>query len=431
MISGKRARDLSVYQRMRVTNTRQQLEASKRIRLGTLLVATSSANASQQCQSSVIDVGIALVASGMQMRSAVVDVPRPLLVRAHIRIHTFSHAQCVLLFRCSVENTLLNFLRSCLTGYCSSYRFEPADIAKLIHLFRIPMWLKASNGTVWHQEEAFLLVLRRLSFPGRWTDLEGVWGRDYTQLSRCFSALLGYIDRRLGHNVTNKLGFWAPHFERFNDAIRRVVRVDGGVSICGFIDGKLMGICRPSPVSVNGAAQEIDLQREVFSGHKRLHGVKFQCVQAPNGMFIDYYGIVSGRRHDAHMLHKSDLNARMAAVQIGAARQYVVYGDSAYGGHHSHIQRCHVGARLTHEQIRANQRMSSARICVEWGFAKLVSTFKYLEFKRAHQLLSQPLGRIIRVAVLLANCHTCFYGSETTSYFGLLPPRIEEYLTVI
>ena len=37
-----------------------------------------------------------------------------------------------------------------------------------------------------------------------------------------------------------------------------------------------------------------------------------------------------------------------------------------------------------------------------------------------------PIGRMYRVAVLLANAHSCFYGNQSSLYFNIVPPSIEE-----
>ena len=63
---------------------------------------------------------------------------------------------------------------------------------------------------------------------------------------------------------------WAPHFESFAQAF-----IHYGLPISNliaFIDGKLWPICRP------GMYQNI-----MYSGHKRIHGLKVQGLVFPNG----------------------------------------------------------------------------------------------------------------------------------------------------
>lgn len=106
---------------------------------------------------------------------------------------------------------------------------------------------------------------------------------------------------------------------------------------------------------------------------------------------------------------------------------YCVYGDPAYPLT-PYIIPPFKGAVLSANQARFNKRMSSVRICVESGFGKLLNLFAFLDYKKNHKLYLQPIGKYYKVAALLANCHTCFYGSETGSFFGLNPPSLQEYL---
>lgn len=56
----------------------------------------------------------------------------------------------------------------------------------------------------------------------------------------------------------------------------------------GFVDGTARPICRPS----------VD-QRIYFSGHKRVHALKYQAVMGANGIVCELDGPYPGSRHDA------------------------------------------------------------------------------------------------------------------------------------
>ena len=72
--------------------------------------------------------------------------------------------------------------------------------------------------------------------------------------------------------------------------------------------------------------------------------------------------------------------------------------------------------------------MSNVRECVEWGFGKVSTLFAFTDFKKNLKVGLQPVDKYYSVATILTNCHTCFYGSQTSDYFGLESPTIEEYL---
>lgn len=110
---------------------------------------------------------------------------------------------------------------------------------------------------------------------------------------------------------------------------------------------------------------------------------------------------------------------------------YLCYGDGAYPVLR-YIKR---GVKLARDPgpddaiNEANGRkMSKVRECVEWGFGKIFNLWAFLDFKKNLQMHSAPLGVYYTVMANLTNCHTCFYGGQTASYFECVPPTIEEYL---
>ena len=66
--------------------------------------------------------------------------------------------------------------------------------------------------------------------------------------------------------------------------------------------------------------------------------------------------------------------------------------------------------------------MSPLRTAVEWGFAKLTMYFAFVNFYANLKICLQPISHYFQTATLLANCHTCCYGSEVATYFDLNPP---------
>ena len=88
----------------------------------------------------------------------------------------------------------------------------------------------------------------------------------------------------------------------------------------GFIDGTLRPCCRPG-----------QYQRYLYNGHKRVHGIKFQSVIAPNGLIADLFGPVEGRRHDSGMLAISNLLPRLQAHSHRVnGGPLCIYGDPTY-----------------------------------------------------------------------------------------------------
>ncbi|KAK3715350.1 hypothetical protein QZH41_010172 [Actinostola sp. cb2023] len=150
-------------------------------------------------------------------------------------------------------------------------------------------------------------------------------------------------------------------------------------------------------------------------------------VQAPNGIVAHMYGPIEGRRHDAFMLGVSGLSDKLQRFVKPNGEPYVIYGDPAYGLT-GNILAPFRGARFSDDEHEFNARMSNVRVSVEWGFGKICQNFAFLDFKKNLKVLLQPVGKYYLVASFLTNCHTCLYGSQTSTYFNIVPPSLETYL---
>lgn len=85
---------------------------------------------------------------------------------------------------------------------------------------------------------------------------------------------------------------------------------------------------------------------------------------------------------------------------------------------------------IPQHHVLFNQSMKVLRVAVEWGFAKVIQQFAFVDFKKNQKLLLQNLDTYYKVAVLLTNAHTCLYGSQTGHYFNVVPPNLEEYFDI-
>lgn len=152
---------------------------------------------------------------------------------------------------------------------------QPADALQLPETFR------CHQRTTADKLEGLCVLLRRMSFPCRYSDMIPRFGRPVPELSMIANTVMDYI-----HDVHGlKLSQWNhdllnPHcLDTYTDAISNK---GAALDNCfGFIDGTVRQICRPS-----------QNQRIVFNGHKRVHSLKFQSVTLPNGLIANLYGPV-------------------------------------------------------------------------------------------------------------------------------------------
>ncbi|XP_070178250.1 uncharacterized protein [Littorina saxatilis] len=294
-------------------------------------------------------------------------------------------------------------------------RFRNAhDVMTMCDLLQMPAEMQAANGTKTSGLEVLCIVLRRLAYPCRFADLCAIFPRNEPELCLLFNLGIHHIYDNFHHKLTafNQPWVAAPELLRYCQAI---ARKGAPLQNCwGFIDGTVRPMCRPG-----------QHQREVFNGHKRVHGLKFQSIVIPNGLIANLHGPIEGRRHDSALLTASGAMQYMEANCNIDGAPLCVYGDPAYPLR-PHLHRPHRGNNLTREQQQFNTDMSSVRQAVEWGFQKITTEWAFLDFKKNLKLFLSPVGKLYMVGALLANCHTCMYGSEVASYFELNPPSVED-----
>jgi len=68
------------------------------------------------------------------------------------------------------------------------------------------------------------------------------------------------------------------------------------------------------------------------------------------------------------------------------------------------------------------------------NFGRVISTykvtsnsFKSLDYKKNLKIDLSSVGKMFVVSALLRNAITCLYGNETSDYFGIAPPTLEQY----
>lgn len=137
----------------------------------------------------------------------------------------------------------------------------------------IPVKIVCKNRTVCTGIEGLCILIRRLAYPNRLQDLSHVFGRSTAEISYIFNTVLDLIDSIQGHKMENLHQPWLSH-AKLNEMVAAVNQCGAPLANCwGFIDRTVRPICRPQ-----------SHQQFVFNGHKRVHGLKFQCITTPDGM---------------------------------------------------------------------------------------------------------------------------------------------------
>ena len=120
------------------------------------------------------------------------------------------------------------------------------------------------------------------------------------------------------------------------------------------------------------------------------------------------------------------LNDRQRFAFSTTGQAMCLYGDPAYPLR-IHLQAPYRNAVITPGMEAFNSSMSAVRESVEWLFGDIVNYFKFMDFHKNLKIGLSSVGTMYIVSALLRNAHTCFNGNQTSEYFNLEPPTLEEY----
>jgi hypothetical protein len=291
-------------------------------------------------------------------------------------------------------------------------RMTLRDLDILSSALGLPLVIKTPEGYSVTRREGFAILLHRLAWPHRLFDLSCIYGRSSASVSCIYLCMLTLVHDSHKQLLELDVIRLIPQLPVFAKAIVDAGGILGGC--WGFIDGTARRICRP----IHG-------QRLFYSGHKRMHCLKFQGVTTPDGIIAHLYGPVAGRHHDIFVLNDSGLRERVRNTPAFA--NYILYGDPGYSS--DDVICAPFKHNITEEEEAFNTSMSSVRVSVEWSFGYLTNLFGSLDFKRVQRIWLSPVSKMYLVATILANCITCMRGhNEVSLKFGLDPPTLEQYL---
>ncbi len=223
------------------------------------------------------------------------------------------------------------------------------------------------------------------------------------------------------------------------------------VRIVGFLDCKVDETCTPGtgPLTDEELAPrrpgaEI-LQRSVYSGYLKLHGLKVLTVVFPNGIISYLYGPVSAWENDIALLNMSWLNEHLIALQPEIVERraqgdnilfFSLFRDRIfpYLLCIKHAHEAPLGGELPPWLAEENLAMNSPCTSVEWPYGDIIVLFHIMQNKHNKKyflptgLLNVTLHQQFRVMFFLYNCYVCFNGNKFTKLFDLPPPSLADYL---
>jgi hypothetical protein len=139
-------------------------------------------------------------------------------------------------------------------------------------------------------------------------------------------------------------------------------------------------------------------------------------VYTAYGLEYEVYGPVSVRHNDNFTLAHSLIEDKIAEAQQDKQLKYTIFGDSAYS---------------VSQWIKSGggRGMSSVRETIEWKYKDIKTTWKYCDYEHALKLRNQPIGKIFFTCMLLTNAYVCLNGNQTSEYFLVEPPTLQDWLS--
>lgn len=264
---------------------------------------------------------------------------------------------------------------------------------------------------------ALCITCARLSTPGKWYPLVDLFGRSRTWLSIVFHDTVSFLASTFASRLR-----WHPqlsNYTRLKEFSKAIHQLCGIQDIWGFVDGTFRGCRRPGDNAV---------QKLIFSGHKRLHGINWQAIATPDGLISSLTGPFAGSVNDWAIWKRSGCEEALRVVLRDQEMLYI-YGDPAYNtafGIACPFEHPRGRRFLPKEKQAFNQALSSVRIAVEQAFGDIQVQWTYTAFGKGLTAGRQPIASYFAVAVLLSNCYTCYRRKQNR--FGVTPPNIREYL---
>ena len=227
----------------------------------------------------------------------------------------------------------------------ANYRFaNKSQLRRLVIGFQIPPFFTLSNRQLVKGETCLLIFLLKAAHEPSFAQMQlnTFKNLDHVAIGRAFNTFASWMYTKWQYLLNDHWNFWVPRLPYCAEVIFTKLCTKFGMthwsladwSIACFIDNNIQQICRTGggPVDDGEDSRRWDfmIQNATFTGWLRIHGVKFQTVDAPNGMAVHISGLWSARRNDLYTLQHSNINALFGDAQHLLPIQYMMYGDSIY-----------------------------------------------------------------------------------------------------
>ena len=328
-----------------------------------------------------------------------------------------------------------------------NFRFmNKAQLRQLHDAFQFPAKLTYKpSGNTFSGEEVFLAGLFRIHGPV--TQLDNFYystmGLTQEQVSMCISCFLDHVVGEWGYLITNHLDFFKQYWKSMCIAAQRKLRVLRNLNVAGpgeldgyvfpmFIDNSIVCCTRagggPQYERERDAAtlnqpyrrhrrNDPLLQRAIYTGFKKAHGLKVQTINVLNGMIAHCSEPTSTREPDTTMLRTTMINQMLRRIQINDEVQYFAYGDSAYDPlNNSHIYGFE------------SKAMNCLRQSIEHDYSQWKQTFAGITHSAQLKIRLNRVGHLILATLIMHNAYLCLNAGLTATRFKCDTPSLLEWM---
>jgi nuclease HARBI1 len=290
------------------------------------------------------------------------------------------------------------------------FRFTVAEMEQLISHLQLTDTISINNGS--HTQkipilEALAILLRRLVSRDPAHNIGQLFRRSRATISKIYRMTCIVISTKAKTHLTWKLP--ASVMQSYIDSIKTMCPLI--TDAIGFIDCTRVDISRPKRH-----------QESAYCGYKHSHSLLFQGIMAPDGLFINLAGPVTGRHHDVFLLKKSSVKEHLRAQKVR------VLADSGYPVTDELCSR--IKYPMTPYDDELNLQIAKARVTVEWGFGRVKQLFPLIRTQDQLRVLQLPVGSLTICAVFFTNVRSCLDSrNQISDYFNCMPPTLLEYLS--
>lgn len=158
----------------------------------------------------------------------------------------------------------------------------------------MPDQIISYNGVNVNIVEVLCIFLKRFAYPCRCLDMISRFARPEPQLCMISNAVMNNLYQTWNRLLTLLDQPWLSRVPP-EDFAGAIYSKGAALQNCwGFVDGSVTQITLPG-----------ENQRCLCNGHKKVHTIKFQSVEAPNGLVANLFGPVEDKSNDSGMLARN------------------------------------------------------------------------------------------------------------------------------